>query len=275
MIMLQIPIDDFPKPWLLFNAMMAASLAYLVFALIRKWRGWSRGIPDEAARQDKNYRRPIMIWISEVLLQRQLYGLSSFRWFVHMLIFYGFIGLVLMYPLDLVLRMSGLLAVSDSMPRYYLEPTGYAVMKAWGDISGVTLLAGLVLAAIRRFAARPHQLNSNQMDLALLVLLILITTTGFVLEGLRLGLAPSGVAGYSLIGQFFVPSGLSSADIQAWLTTCWTFHAVLVALLIMYVPHSKLMHSLLAPAVIGMNALEEQERTDLYWPDIKKYKPTR
>src|SRR5512135_2440038 len=140
MTMLGIPVIDFPKPWIFFNAMMAVSLAYLVFALVRKWRGWKRGIPDDRVGPNHPSRRPIMIWIGEVLLQRQVYALSLPRWFVHMLIFYGFVGLILLYPLAVILKLSGLLAVSDTMPRYYLVPTGYMVMKVWGDLFGLMLL---------------------------------------------------------------------------------------------------------------------------------------
>ena len=274
--MLQIPVIDFPKPWVLFSAMMTLSLAYLAFALIRKWMGWNRGIADDRVGPDHASRRPIMIWVSEVLLQRQVYALSFSRWAVHMLIFYGFIGLVLLYPVDAILKLSGLLALSDTMPRYYLEPTGYIIMKTWGDLFGLMLLCGLVLAGVRRLVTRPDQQRNDQADLLLLVLLILITTTGFVLEGLRLALAPSEIASYSFVAQFLAPSGTITANaLKTWLTACWTFHAVLVASLIVYLPHSKLMHSLLAPVVIGMNAADEQARTDLYWPNVKKYRPTR
>ncbi len=274
--MLQIPLIDFPKPWLFFNTIMAVSLLYLVFAFIMKWRGWSRGLPAEHVQRDTKSYAVIRIWIAEVVLQRQLYALSFFRWVIHMLIFYGFVGLILLYPIDAILKLSGLLAVSDSMPRHYLVPTGYAVMKVWGDCFGVMLLAGLALAGIRRFVVRPEQQNSDQTDLILLVLLILITATGFVLEGLRLKLTPSEIARYSVIGQFFIPSGTANESaVRTWLTACWTFHAALVASLFLYLPHSKLMHSVLAPFVIAANAAEEQARTDLYWPDIKKYKPTR
>ena len=272
--MVQVPLIELPKPWLFFSAIMTVSLAYLVYALVRKRRGWMRGIPDEPA-QGHDRRRTIVIWVSEVLLQRQLYGLSRIRWFVHLLIFYGFVGLILLYPIEIVLLASGLLAVTNTGARFYRDPIGYMIMKAWGDFFGLMLLAGLVLAGSRRLLVRQEQQKNDQADLILLAFLVLITATGFFLEGLRLAVLPGDVAKYSFVGQAFVPSGISLSQIQAVYTVSWAIHAILVASLIAYLPHSKLMHSLLAPIVIGLNATSEQARTDLYWPDVNKYKPTR
>ncbi len=103
-----------------------------------------------------------------------------------------------------------------------------------------------------------------------------MTLSGFILEGLRLALMPAEIARYSYVGRFFSPPGTYALEqLQPWLTACWTFHAMLVFTLFVYLPHSKLMHSLLAPVIIVMNAAEEHKREDLYWPEMKKYRETR
>jgi hypothetical protein len=35
------------------------------------------------------------------------------------------------------------------------------------------------------------------------------------------------------------------------------------------------MHSLLGPVVIALNAAEEPDRKDIYWPSIKDHKPIK
>jgi len=254
---------------------MAISLGYMAFALFRKWRGWSRGLEEPVAASG-NFRSIAKIWLAEVFLHRQLLALSFSRWVNHFLIFYGFIGLALLSLIALILDRSGYLALSNTSPQFYLDPTGYMLMKLWGDTFGLMLLSGLILSGIRRFLIRPVQQANNPMDVVLLALLFLVTFSGFCLEGLRASLLPAEIARYSYVGRFFtLPGTFSLEQARQWLTAIWTFHFLLVASLFAYLPHSKLMHSLLAPMVIGMNAATEHARKDLYWPEMKKYRPAR
>jgi len=271
----QIELINFPKPWFLFKSAMALSLGYMVFAFYRKWRGWSRGI-EEPATVSGNYGSVAKIWLAEVILHRQLFALSFSRWFNHLLIFYGFIGLALLPLVAVILGNFGYLAQSTTTPRFYLHAAGYILMKLWGDTFGLMLLSGLVLSGIRRFVIRPAQHTNSQMDVVLLALLFFVTLSGFCLEGLRMTFVPAEVARYSYIGRLFtLPGAYPSEQVRQWLTMTWTVHFLFVALLFAYLPHSKLMHSLLAPVVIGMNAAAEHARKDLYWPEMKKYRAPR
>ncbi|HUJ17416.1 MAG TPA: respiratory nitrate reductase subunit gamma [Nitrospirota bacterium] len=273
--MAQIELIDFPKPWLLFYAAMTLSLLYMAFAFFRKWQGWSRGF-SEPVSEERDFRRAVKIWLAEVLLHRQLYALSFSRWLIHILIFYGFIGLAVLPGVAFVLRSSGYLAISDTFPRFYIHPQGYVMMKVWGDSFGLMLLLGLVLAGIRRIVQREAKQSSNQMDALLLALLLSVALSGFALEGLRCSLVPAEIARYSYVARLFTPREAHAlVQLQPWLTACWTVHFLLVATLLGYLPHSKLMHSLLAPVIIAVNAAEEHTREDLYWPEMKKYRATR
>jgi nitrate reductase gamma subunit len=273
--MVQVELVDFPKPWLLFKVMVGLSLGYMAFAFFRKWRGWSRGMRGSTAAPS-NYGMPSMIWLAEVLFQRQLLMLSFSRWFIHILIFYGFIGLALLPAASFILRAEGYFAMSNTIPRFYLHPEGYFFIKIWGDSFGLLLLLGLVMASIRRLALPQMRQTSKQMDVMLLGLLLSATLSGFVLEGLRLASLPAEITLYSFVGRLFSPPGTHVLkQLQLWLTACWTLHSLLVLTLFVYLPHSKLMHSLLAPVIIGMNAAEEHTRKDLYWPEMKKYRETK
>jgi nitrate reductase gamma subunit len=252
---------------------MAISLGYMAFALFRKWRGWSRGMEEPAAASGK-FCGVAKIWLAEVFLHRQLLALSFSRWVNHLLIFYGFIGLALLPLIALMLDRSGYLALSSTSPHFYLYPTGYLLIKLWGDTFGLMLLSGLILSCIRRFLIRPVQQANDQLDVVLLALLFFVTLSGFCLEGLRASLLPAEIARYSYVGRFFtLPGSNPFEQARQWLTATWMFHFLLVASLFAYLPHSKLMHSLLAPMVIGMNAAAEHVRKDLYWPEMKKYRP--
>lgn len=266
---------DYPKPWLLFWITAILAHGYMDYSFIRKWRAWNRGTAGPQALEEGRMR-VVVIWFSEVLLQRQLFGLSPLRWLVHMLIFYGFAGLVFLSLFTVILRPLGYLGIDGGMTDFFLQGKGYLFTKIWGDAFGLALLAGLVAALIRRTFFRSAQQDNNQADIGLLLFLLWLTISGFALEVLRIALVPDWQARYSFFARLFVPSGVYTPDqLRPWLTALWSVHAFSVAGLMVYLPHSKLMHSLLAPAVIAMNALGEHDRKDIYWPDLKKHRAPR
>jgi hypothetical protein len=87
---------------------------------------------------------------------------------------------------------------------------------------------------------------------------------------------PEELARYSFVGRFFIPPGTYTlGELKPWLTLLWVLHCFTGVGILVYLPHSKLLHSIFSPLVIAMNALEEQERKDLYWPEIEKHRATR
>ena len=271
---MHIELTGYPKPWLLFWIAGIIALGYMVMAFYRKWQKWSQGTPQIPAA--RNGKLPITkIWFAEVFCQRQLFGLSPFRWFVHMLIFWGFIWLPFLSIFTIILRPLEYLGIDGGWARFFFYGNGHAFIKIWGDSFGLALLVGLLAAVMRRLLIRPTQLVNNRVDVILVAFLLWLTISGFFLEGLHLSLAPAALVRYSFVGKLFVPPGAyAKAQLQPWLTALWTLHALSGVSFMAYLPHSKLMHSLLAPFVIAMNADQEQDRKDMYWPDIKKHRAT-
>jgi heterodisulfide reductase subunit E len=211
----------------------------------------------------------------EVLIQRQLLALSFGRWVIHMLIFWGFLSLAALSLFIFVLQTAGVMGIDGGLSAFFLHGSGHAAVKVWGDLFGISLLAGLLSAGVRRLFRRPRQLVNDQDDMVLLAYLVWLTIGGFFLEGLRLSQIHPDVARYSFVGRFFaLPWAINAPDIGLWLTAAWTIHAFSGLGLLLYLPKSKLIHSLLGPVVIALNAAEEQERKDLYWPRIKSHGPT-
>jgi nitrate reductase gamma subunit len=273
--MIDIPVVNYPKPWLLFWAAVLLAHGYMDYTLYRKWNSWNRGIKQSAAIRGR-WGRALKIWAAEVFLQRQLFGLSSFRWLIHLLIFFGFLALAFLSLSTFFLKLSHYLGVDSSVTRYFLHGNGSIFIKVWGDGFGLALLLGLVIAGVRRFLFRTAQQINEQADVFLLFFLFWLTLSGFMLEGLRLALVPAELARYSFIGRFFIPPGtFSPEELKPWLTLLWVLHSFTGVGILVYLPHSKLLHSILSPLVIAMNALEEQEREDLYWPEIAKHRATK
>lgn len=262
------------KPWFLFWVCAILAHGYMDYSIWRLIKSWKRG--QKQPSQGGWTFQTVRIWLMEVLIQRQLLALSFSRWAIHMLIFWGFICLGALSLFLFLLSLAEMSGIDGSLRAFFLYGSGHAAVKVWGDLFGIFLLAGLLSAGVRRLVRRPRQLVNDQDDMVLLAYLIWLTIGGFVLEGLRLSQIHPDVARYSLVGRFFaLPWAISAPDIGLWLTAAWTIHAFSGIGLLLYIPKSKLIHSLLGPVVIALNAAEEQGRKDLYWPRIKSHRPIK
>ncbi|MFH1228097.1 MAG: (Fe-S)-binding protein [Planctomycetota bacterium] len=123
------------------------------------------------------------------------------------------------------------------------------------------------MALFRRYVLRPPELwagNAVQKfdDLFVILLLLIITITGFILEGFRMGVTEIHDGAWF---RFWSPVGLISGHLLGKLDllkdasllhrTFWLTHAALVMLLIGYLPYSKLFHIFASPANIFFSKL--------------------
>jgi len=116
-------------------------------------------------------------------------------------------------------------------------------------------------------------MSNEKSDMILLLYLLFMTISGFMLEGLRLSLSSHDMLSYSFVGRFFMPSllGINSYP-EIILSLMWSIHGFSGIGIILYLPHSKLMHSILGPLVIAINAEREFDRKDIYWPKAKNFR---
>jgi nitrate reductase gamma subunit len=262
------------KPWVLFWAAAVVAHGYMDYSIWRLVRSWNRG-QQQPSRGGWTFNA-VRIWLMEALLQRQLLALSFSRWVIHMLIFWGFACLGVLSLFLFLLSLAEISGIDGGLRAYFLYGSGHALSKVWGDGFGLCLLVGLLAASFRRAALRPRQLLNDQSDVVLLLYLIWLTLSGFFLEGLRLSHAPASISHYSFVGRFFVlPWAVNAPDIGLWLALLWSIHAFSGLGLLLYLPKSKLMHSLFGPVVIALNASEEKERKDIYWPRVKDHRPIK
>ena len=124
------------------------------------------------------------------------------------------------------------------------------------DLSGLVLLAGLVLAA-RYWLRHPYGASSEPVsglprrDWAALALLGGITVVGFVLEGMRIAMTgmPDGstwsFAGYLLAAP--MQALLSGQALSESYSSVWYAHALLTGATVAYIPFSQLRHILTSP----------------------------
>ena len=245
----------YPKPWLLFWASGALALGYLVAVLALRWRLWARGMSLPAPPPHPR-GKVARIWFFEVFAQPQLLRLSRLRWAAHIGIFWGFLALVLLSTLHVGLQLLEYLALDAGAAAWLLRGEGRVALKAWGNLFGLVLLAGLLLGLLRRVVPRAAPADeSRESDAPLLLFLLYLTLSGFLLEALRIAADADPAAATAL---------------RPWLTALWTIHGLSGVALVAWVPHGKLMHSVLAPLVIALNARNEHARKDLAWQATTK-----
>ncbi|MDX1708184.1 MAG: 4Fe-4S dicluster domain-containing protein [Desulfobacterales bacterium] len=114
--------------------------------------------------------------VLDVLLQRRVLKESVTRWLAHMLIFYGFMLLLLMHALESV--------VSEAVfSEYYSTVNPFFFLR---DFFGAMVLVGVILAAVRRYLAKPRRLRTGGMDHYAMMIVAVIMVSGIALEGLKI-----------------------------------------------------------------------------------------
>ncbi len=114
--------------------------------------------------------------VLDVLLQRRILKESVTRWLAHMLIFYGFMLLLLMHALQSV--------VSEAIfSEYYSTVNPFFFLR---DFFGAMVLVGVILAAVRRYLTKPRRLRTGGMDHYAIMIVAVVMLSGIALEGLKI-----------------------------------------------------------------------------------------
>lgn len=243
---------------------LLAFLALLVFAI-----GMYDNISIWRQGQEPSLRRPLcmkrifLAFFYEVLFQTQILKQSLFRWAVHMCIFLGFLGL-LAHTSFLALYQYVIPEGSALYEFFGPAQVGRLFLDAWGDLFGLLLFTGILLAVIRRYVLKEAQLDSIATDHVTLIFLGLIVLSGFCVEALRLAHEPQNEAllHYSFVG--YILSVYLKGINPHWLSSFQFLHGLISLVFIAYIPFSKMMHVFTSPAIDLINASEEAERKDLY-----------
>lgn len=209
---------------------------------------WQQG-RDVWARFDLDMGAMARTFVNEVLFQRKLYNESRPRWARHIFIYWGFVGL---WILDLVFFFSTkILHLPPQHPfRLFLD---------FGlDLYGGILLLGLAIALVRAYLVRGSK-DSIYNDTPAVVLLFVVTATGFLLEAIRLASTPyEPFMAWSFLGLALATliKGLN----WPWASLhegMWIFHAIIASVVIAYIPLSRMVHVFAVP--VG-RLLESQQR---------------
>ena len=146
------------------------------------------------------------------------------------------------------------LSTIDSHFYKILIGTPYLLHKLVMDIFVVVFFIGAGLAMYRRFIQKPSRLTLSPGFTWSLVLTILIVLGGLLTESLRLAVERPSWAWWSPIGwivaNLWLSLGASIATLELWHLIIWVVHLIIVAITIITLPISTLMHIITGPVNI-------------------------
>ncbi len=252
------PLSEATRPlmWNVSNAwimyvLFAAALVAFAWGMYRRVRFWLDGKSDRERLADWGKRFRVLA--REILFQRQVRN-SKFPALFHCLIFYSFLvlfatTLVVMVEYDahqlLRLRLN------------IFEGYVYVLLSVASELAGVLVLAGIAMAAYRRYVMKPDTLHTGPADGVALSLLAGVIVTGYLVEGLRIAvhgdpwkaLSP---AGWALAGLFPGVSPDTGKTIHGWV---WWAHTLFALGWIAAIPYTKFVHLLSLPTNIFFSKL--------------------
>ena len=115
-------------------------------------------------------------FLLDVLLQKRILKEDVYRWIMHMLIFWGFMLLLLMHALQYWTSMALFEDYASTVnPYFFLR-----------NLFGLMVIAGVIMAVFRRRKGKVPRLRTRGTDRYLLALMAIIILSGFFLEGAKI-----------------------------------------------------------------------------------------
>jgi len=238
----------------------AAALAALILAIYRRIQVWKIGTADSRLdNPGKRIKDFIVLGIVEGLFHKKIFR-EPYPGIMHFLIFVGAILLFIVTALDVI----------NHYIVHFMVGNVYLGISMAGDIGGVLLLIGAIMAVVRRYIQKPDRLNSILDDGVFLILIFAVVITGFFIEGFRMIVAtPEGLSqpefyshpewsiwsfvGYAIASLF---ASLAEGTRLAWYTGLWWFHSILSLGAIIYIcfAFSKATHILVSPVNVFLKS---------------------
>jgi Fe-S oxidoreductase/nitrate reductase gamma subunit len=238
----QIPLD----------VLALVAIAILAFGLYKRRQMWTAmGKPE--LRTDNMGER------IKLLLKNGILQISVWRDFypglIHGLIFFAFFVLIWGAAFDAFQFYTGI----------HFNGKPYLIMSFVFDLFGLFAIIGVLMAMFRRYVQKPDRLGykgkiDNRPEDAIVLSLILgIMVTGFLVEALRIAYFKfPEFEKVSFVGYFTAQAfrGVNPETLTASHKAMWWIHTFFAVGFIAYIPFSRLVHMVTAPANQFMKTLK-------------------
>ncbi len=227
-------------------------IAGLIFLIgVIRWYNIIRSGRRDEPRFDKFGERVVRFFRDAIFFIR-LYLIEAKIGVMHILILWGFVILTI---------GTIILTIADHITSSFFKGTFYLIHEALMDIAGVALIVGIFIAIINRYLLKPSRFQKRYPawdDSSTLLLLLIISILGFIVESLRIA---SGSPAYTaFIGKILSP--LFKFNLTDY-RIAWSIHSLLAIIFIALIPFTKLSHIIASP----LNILTRTRR--ISWREIE------
>lgn len=225
--------------WVFMWSTFGVSMLIFGYGMTAKWWIWRRGKKARGPGK-KGVLRFLLV---DALLQKGMLRLNALRWMNYMTLSMGFSALVVLMLLVYAC------AISLNVRTFGIPSSGGRILDFLMDFLGLSILVGVVLSALRRYALKLPQLRTETRDNVALLFIFLIVVSGFLLEAFRIAVLPfSYKHSPSFVGFTLA---LLFRDLPLNWTTfhfyMWNLHFLLAFAFIAYIPYSKFVHIVTCP----------------------------
>ncbi len=251
------------QAWVMY-VLFAAAVAVFAWGMCRRVRSWRRGKEDGERFSDWGKRLKILL--GETLLQNRVRR-NFYPGLLHGLLFYSFLVLFITTLIVMVQYDGNLLFGLDLE---IFKGGVYVFFSVASELAGLLILAGLGMAAWRRYVARPGTLPVAREDGLVLLLVAALVVTGYLVEGARIGANGDPWKELSFVGWGLSPifAGMAGETARGAHAALWWLHTVLVMGWIALIPYTKFFHMLALPTNAFLSKLGP--RGELRRQDIEK-----
>jgi Fe-S oxidoreductase/nitrate reductase gamma subunit len=202
---------------------------------------WQRGAPDRRETNAKNAKKRLEALRSGVWMQTLLRDPAA--GLMHSLIYFPFLWL---FAATLVLQAHEL--APEGLK--FLHGDTYRAYSVTTDTAGVLFVAGVLMAAYRRYVAPPYRLKSKTRpeDHLILATFLIIGIGGFLVEGFRIALdGRPEFERWAFVGWPISGVVEDWAHLAGWHQALWMLHAGAFFAFLLMLPMTKLRHMFTSP----------------------------
>jgi nitrate reductase gamma subunit len=180
-------------------------------------------------------------YADEVVFQRRILLRGRVPWTRHMLISWGF---SVLFVFDL---LTALLTKYVPSEPFMEGHAGWLFLKFGLNLSGMVLLAGLLIALVRGVTTAGTE-EARFNDTPGTIFLLLVVVTGFVAQGMRFANQPPRPEhGWALLGHWMGEALRGGAPYTSAYAFFWMTHALLASAFLAYLGWSRMIHVFAAP----------------------------
>jgi Fe-S oxidoreductase len=218
--------------WIMY-ALLVPTTAVAAYGLYRRVKVWRRGASEP--RFDRPLER-LGLLARYAVLQLRTWR-KAYPGSFHAMIFWGF---VVLFIATVVVMIDYDFHIPIMRGRFYLYFQSLFV-----DICGALAIVGIAMAAVRRWIARPKQLVYTTEASAILAVIFVILTSGFLVEGWRIAATDDPWGAWSPFGNLVAAASRPVMSHEAMLAGhrfLWWTHLLLVFGFIAWAPFTKMAH---------------------------------